>query len=158
MLWFRTVIVSCPQLIAIDSDRHCVYQYPYRTDCNYCTFSMLGSCYRPQRSWAKVIFSQAYVKNSVHGGGRGCLPQCMLGYTPPPDQADNPLDQADTPPEQTPPDQADYPPPEQTPPPGKQTQANGLRAAGTHPTGMHSCLFYAYDKHIVRYLTILLSL
>ena len=25
--------------------------------------------YRPQRSWAKVIFSQACVKNSVHGGG-----------------------------------------------------------------------------------------
>ena len=39
--------------------------------------------YRPQRSWAKVIFSQACVKNSVHGGGGGCLPQCMLGYTPP---------------------------------------------------------------------------
>ena len=44
MLWFRTVIVSCPQLIAVDSDRHCVYQYPYRTDCNYCTMCMLGSC------------------------------------------------------------------------------------------------------------------
>ena len=27
--------------------------------------------YRPQRSWAKVIFSEACVKNSVHGGGRG---------------------------------------------------------------------------------------
>ena len=25
------------------------------------------------------------------------------------------------------------------PPPGKQTQAYGQRAAGTHPTGMHSC-------------------
>ena len=30
--------------------------------------------------------------------------------------------------------------PEQTPPPGKQTPAYGQRAAGTHPTGMHSCL------------------
>ena len=32
--------------------------------------------YRPQRSWGKVIFSEACVKNSVHGGGgggRGCL-------------------------------------------------------------------------------------
>ena len=37
---------------------------------------------RPQRSWAKVIFSQACIKNSVHRGG-GCLPQCMLGYPPP---------------------------------------------------------------------------
>ena len=36
--------------------------------------------YRPQRSCGKVIFSQACVKNSVLGG---CLPQCMLGYTPP---------------------------------------------------------------------------
>ena len=27
--------------------------------------------YRPQRSWAKVIFSEACVKNSVHGWGRG---------------------------------------------------------------------------------------
>ena len=44
------------------------------------------------------------------GGEKGCLPQCMLGYTPP-DQAD---------------------------PPGKQTSAYGQRAAGTHPTGMHS--------------------
>ena len=26
-------------------------------------------CYRPQRSWGKVIFSEACVKNSVHGGG-----------------------------------------------------------------------------------------
>ena len=34
-----------------------------------------------------------------------------------------------------------YPPPGPgRPPPGKQTQAYGLRAAGTHPTGMHSCL------------------
>ena len=47
--------------------------------------------------WGKVIFSEACVKNSVHGGG---LPQCMLGYHPsrpgppgagtPPDQAPPP--------------------------------------------------------------------
>ena len=31
------------------------------------------SCYRPQRSWDKVIFSEACVNNSVHRGGmRGC--------------------------------------------------------------------------------------
>ena len=30
--------------------------------------------YRPQRSWAKVIFSQACVMNSVHKGGRGYGP------------------------------------------------------------------------------------
>ena len=67
--------------------------------------------------------------------------------TPPQDQADTPQDQADTPQDQaeTPPDQADTPPgpgrhpPNQADPPGKQTPAYGLRAAGTHPTGMHSC-------------------
>ena len=48
----------------------------------------------------------------------------------------------------TPPD-AELPPQMQNPPspdaepplpPGKQTPAYGLRAAGTHPTGMHTCL------------------
>ena len=28
----------------------------------------------------------------------------------------------------------------ENPSPGKQTPAYGLRAAGTHPTGMHSCI------------------
>ena len=32
--------------------------------------------YRPQRSWGKVIFSEACVKNSVH-----IWEQCMLGDT-----------------------------------------------------------------------------
>ena len=35
--------------------------------------------YRPQRSWAKVMFLQASVILSTGG----CLPQCMLGYHPP---------------------------------------------------------------------------
>ena len=52
--------------------------------------------YRPQRSWAKVIFLQA-----CEGG----LPQCMLGCNPPREQA-SPLGPdppgADTPPDQTP--------------------------------------------------------
>ena len=156
--------------------------------------------------------------------GEGCLPQCMLGYTPPeqtPPQPDTHTPRPDTPPDQTPPSRpetshpprADPPgsrpprpdtpsprtrdppqsrhppgagppqsrhplpqtrhtpgpetPREQTPPPrsippwtrhpprsrppqtrppwsrhpspGKQTSAYGQRAAGTHPTGMHSC-------------------
>ena len=33
------------------------------------------NCYRPQRSWGKVIFSEVCVKNSVHGGGV-CLTAC----------------------------------------------------------------------------------
>ena len=38
--------------------------------------------------WGKVIFSEACVKNSVH---RGDLPQCMLGYHPPPGAGTHPL-------------------------------------------------------------------
>ena len=38
-------------------------------------------------------------------------------------------------------------PQEQTPP-GKQTPAYGQRAAGTHPTGMHSC----YNDNFTDYL------
>ena len=50
----------------------------------------LTFCYCPRRSYGKVIFSQACVKNSVRGGV--CLSACW--DTPPP-WADNP--QADTP-------------------------------------------------------------
>ena len=100
------------------------------------------------------------VSRILSTGGAGCLPQCMLGYPPrtmhpPPDQAPPqdqahppdqppPLEQtpprADTPPDQPPPpwDQA-HPPGTRHPPPGKRTAAYGQRAAGTHPTGMHSC-------------------
>ena len=84
--------------------------------------------------------------------------------TPPPDQAHHPPEQTPpTPLEQTPPQTRHTTPPQTrhtpltshtpeqtsppgadppgpgTPPPGKQTPAYGLRAAGTHPTGMHSC-------------------
>ena len=78
----------------------------------------------------------------------------------PPDQT--PPDQ--TPPDQTPPDQTP-PPQEQTPPPGsrhppprKQTPAYGLRAAGTHPTGMHSCylILSTEQRKLIYYLPKLL--
>ena len=105
--------------------------------------SHLRSCeffYRPQRSWAKVIFSQACVKNSVHGWGEGvCLSACW--DTPPRSRHHPPWEQIPPrsrhpPPEQTPPST-----PDQTPLLGKQTAAYGQRAAGTHPTStrMHSC-------------------
>ena len=112
----------------------------------------LTYCYCPQRSYGKVIFSQACVKNSVHGG---CLPQCMLGYTPqeqtpgsrhPPPAADTPLG-PDPPQDQTPRSR-------HHPPPGKQTAAYGQRAAGTHPTGMHSCLLCGDPKMKTRLLDI----
>ena len=59
---------------------------------------------------------------------------------PPQDQAD-PLGPGRHPPGpgRHPRDQADTPRTRQTPP-RKQTPAYSLRAAGTHPTGMHSCL------------------
>ena len=37
------------------------------------------------------------------------------------------------------------PPPTRQPPPPEQTPADGLRAAGTHPTGMHSRRGYFID-------------
>ena len=78
--------------------------------------------YWPQRSWAKVIFSEACVKNSVHRGGGGCLPRCMLGYTPL-DQAETPLDPGRHPPvtRQTPPGSRHTPPGTRQTPPQEQT-------------------------------------
>ena len=58
----------------------------------------------------------------------------------PPNQADSPGPGRPSRTRQIPhPDQADTPP-------GKQTPAYGLRAAGTHPTGMHSCSDLVNDK------------
>ena len=86
-------------------------------------FSFSSHYYRPQRSWAKVIFSQACVKNSVHGGG-GCLPQCMLGYPPPRTRQTPPG--ADTPP--LPPDQADPPRPDRPPTPSPGEADSSIRS------------------------------
>ena len=73
----------------------------------------MPSCYRPQRSWCKVIFSEACVKNSVHRSGGS-------SQTPP---------AADTPQEQAPPL-----------PSAMHAGRYGQQAGGTHPTGMHTCL------------------
>ena len=122
-----------------------------------CEHIRVFHCYRPQRSWAKVIFSPTCVKNSVHRVG-GCLPQCMLGYPPgtrPPGSRHPPGPDppgSDTPPDQTPPGpgpRSRHPPgadthPRSRHPHQKQTAAYGQRAAGTHPTGMHSCFLKAH--------------
>ena len=75
--------------------------------------------YRPQRSWAKVMFLQA----SVILLTGGCLSQCMLGYTPPP-RADS-MPRSRHPPKQTPPwsrAPQEQPPGADTPPhPGADT-------------------------------------
>ena len=67
------------------------------------------SCYCPQRSWGKVIFSQASV--ILFTGG---LPQCMLGCHMPP-----PQDQAGTPKDQAPPRPGTPPGPGTLPGPGR---------------------------------------
>ena len=108
--------------------------------------------YRPQRSWAKVIFSQACVKNSVHGEGEGvCLSACW--DTPPQDQAHppgpgthTPRDQAHTPPgtrhthplgpgthphDQAPPGPGTHTPWDQAHPPRTRHTPPG---PGTHPS------------------------
>ena len=140
--------MSCPQLIAIDSDRHCVYQYPYRTDCNYCTFSMLGSCYRPQRSWAKVIFYKRVSRILSTGGGEGvCLSACWDTPTPPPRPGRQPPGPGrqppgpgrHPPPEQTPPDQADYPPPGSRPP--RQADSSIRSTSGRYASYWNAFLF-----------------
>ena len=51
----------------------------FQTLCKIISFLDIFDNYRPQRSWAKVMFLQA----SVILLTGGCLPQCMLGYTPP---------------------------------------------------------------------------
>ena len=123
--------------------------------------------YRPQRSCGQGnVFTGVCL--STGGDGGRVSASVHAGMPDPRDQADTPPGTRQTPPgtRQTPPDQADpsgpgrpprtrQTPPNQAdpprpgrppwtrqtpPPPGKQTPAYGLRAAGTHPTGMHSCL------------------
>ena len=103
--------------------------------------------YRPQRSWAKVMFLQVCV---ILFTGGGCLPQCMLGYHPPPPWEQMPPGSRHPPRADTPREQTHLL--EQTPP-GKQTTAYGKRAAGTHPTGMHSCGRFLYlGKHNIMFM------
>ena len=78
----------------------------------------------------KVMFLQASV---CPQGGRGCLPQCMVGYhTPPPEQT--PLWEQ-TPPEQTPP-RAD-PPGADTPPRADTPREQTPPGADTPPQSRH---------------------
>ena len=117
----------------------------------------MNSCffYRPQESCGQ---GNVFTGVCVHRGG-GCLPQCMLGCHPPwtrqtppgpgrhppgrPPQTRQTPGTRQTPPgtRHTPLGPGRPPGTRQTPP-GKHTPAYGLRAAGTHPTGMHSCLLF----------------
>ena len=112
--------------------------------------------YRPQRSWAKVIFSQACV---CPQGGRGvCLGACWDTYPPgsrhPPEQTHTPLG-ADTPlgplwcrhpPRAGTPPGGPGTPPEQTPP--READSSTRSTSGRYaPTGMHSCYKYFCRVH-----------
>ena len=92
--------------------------------------------YRLQRSCGQGnIFTP--VCHSFCSQGGGCLSACWdTTHTP-----------GSTPPEHTHPPRPHPPPFRSTPPPRKQTPAYGLRAAGTHPTGMHSCVIKVYTRH-----------
>ena len=120
---------------------------------------LILSYYQPQRSCGQGnIFTRVCHSFCSQGGSAsvhaGILPPPTrqttttppTRQTTPPDQADprsrHPPDQADTPrTRQTPPQTRQTPPSKtrQTPPQTRQTSAYGQRAAGTHPTGMHSC-------------------
>ena len=78
--------------------------------------------YRPQRSWAKVMFLQASVILSTGGG---CLPQCMLGCQPPRDQRPTP------PTRQTPPGTRD---PSPSPRPGRHPPGPEAHPPDQRPT------------------------
>ena len=105
---------------------------------------------------AKVMFLHVSVILFTGGVSRQGEPPAPRQGEPPPDQGDPPGPGRPPPAgrtprtRQTPPNQADPPgpgrPPQTRHPPGKQTSEYGLRAAGTHPTGMHSCFFYRIGK------------
>ena len=103
--------------------------------------------YRPQRSWGKIIFSEACVRNSVHGGVSARLHAGI--HTPLGPEADTPLGpEADTRPDP----RSRFPPyPEQTSirnrPPGTVHPGRyGQQAGGMHPTGMHTCLWNQFQS------------
>ena len=83
----------------------------------------IAAFYRPQRSWAKVMFLQASVILLTWG----CLPQCMLGY---PTRSRHPPEQ--TPWEETPP--LEQTPREQTPPRADTPQADTPEQTPTEQT------------------------
>ena len=107
--------------------------------------------YRPQRScdqgnvFTSVCLSTGGVSRTRHPPDQTHHPPRGPGRPPrtrqtPQDQTHPPRDQAD--PHR---DQTHHSPSTRQNPPGKQTPADGLRAAGTHPTGMHSCRGYFID-------------
>ena len=91
---------------------------------------LVGSCYRPQRSCGKVIFSQASVSHSVHGGASTSV---HAGIHPPPGKH--------------------TPPPWEAHPPGSthpwEAPPTVTAADGTHRTGMLSCTYLSLHNWLL---------
>ena len=120
--------------------------------------------YRPQRSWGKVMFSQASVillMGGVSASVHAWIHPPWEQTPPPPPGADTPPwsrhhppppgnrhtpPRSDTPQEQTPPPRADTPREQTPPPPAEHAVRYGQRAGGTHPTGMQSCFYFIIHK------------
>ena len=85
---------SCPAILT-SHERNVFKKYVKTWNCDSFWSGTNVDYYRPERSWGKVIFLEAYVKDSLHRGG-------CLGRQPPQEQtppgADTPL--GATPPEQ----------------------------------------------------------
>ena len=105
------------------------------------------NCYRPQRSWGKVIFSQASVILFIGGV---CLSTCWDTTTPgtrhphrssrPPSPRARHNPGPGTPPGAGTPPAAGIPRSRHPPSTAEHAGRYGQRTGGTHPTGMHSCL------------------
>ena len=99
---------------------------------------------------AKVLFLHLFVILFTGGGGSASV---HAGIPPPPGS------RHPQPPRPDPPGADTHTPQSRHPPgadhPRKQTPAYGLRAAGTHPTGMHSCwiitlvLYLIYNRQMM---------
>ena len=99
-----------------------------------------ASFYRPQRSWAKVMFLQASVILSTGGV---CLSACWDARPPPPEQthppgADTPLNQAPLT-RHTP--RTRHPPPWASPPPSQEADASMWSMSGRYASYWNAFLF-----------------
>ena len=128
---------------------HTMFNFHRYIDLDNKWMQMLVSLPPANEVWGKVIFSEACVENSVHKGGGGALPQCMLGYPPgsrhPPGGRHPPPPGADSPRSRHPQEQNH---PGAEPHPGAEHAGRyGQGAGGTHPTRIQSCLLFLCRAH-----------
>ena len=119
---------------------------------------MFFSCfYHPQRSCGKVMFLHLAV--ILFTGGRGCLADTHLGRHLRGAHTLGTHPQAHTSPAHTPlahtPGQTPHPTsadtPRQTPPAPPTPRETATAADGTHPTGMHFCFVFVFERLMTMY-------